>query len=114
MKLALLYMTIMMALALETEAKVGFRCDVFSFLQNDRACRFSCWITGRDRDCFCGTIAMDRETPEVTTPVNKGNIGALFPTTLLSRRSSSTTEDPSPSYDHVIFEDSNQDYDAYF
>ncbi|XP_059099507.1 uncharacterized protein LOC131893483 [Tigriopus californicus] len=55
-----------MALApMESEA-VRFRCGVFSFFGNDRACRLSCWVTGHktgncdeDDNCNCSETELD-------------------------------------------------------
>ena len=32
----------------EAEARVRFRCGIFSFFGNDRACRLSCWATDHE------------------------------------------------------------------
>lgn len=55
-KLALVGITLM-TLSLTTSAEaVSFRCGVFSFLGNDRACRASCWVTGQTSGLTLGQV----------------------------------------------------------
>lgn len=64
----------------------------------------------KDSECFCGTIPMDPKTPESSTPINKGTIGNLITTPRPKTSSTSRTEDPFETYDHIIFDDSEKDY----